>query len=169
MSYRISPDAVVPLLARCLVTHGSMEAIQNYITEYSQKGLGDATVIPEFIATYEISKVRDSATLIAQAQTMADEVIEKTRAESVGPREKELHEALLRMKKVDPSVPTSISKIPGFPFADFEKMREAIRARRFALAKFSFHQDLDILGVVSPGSQTLHTVLTYLGSVKAPG
>jgi hypothetical protein len=161
MSSRISPDAVVPLLARCLVTHGSMEAIQNYITEYSQKGLGDANVIPEFIATYEISKMRDSATLIAHAQAMADEAIEKTRAESVGPREKELHEALLRMKKVDPSVPTSISKIPGFPFTDFEKMREAIRARRFVLAKFSFHQDLDILGIVSSRSQTLHTVLTF--------
>ena len=37
MSYRISPEAVVPLLARCLVTHGSMEAIQNFITEYNQK------------------------------------------------------------------------------------------------------------------------------------
>ena len=114
MSYRISPDAVVPLLARCLVTHGSMEYIQNYITEYSQKGLGDATVIPEFIATYEISKIRDSATLIAQAQAMADEAIETTRAESVGPREKELHEALLRMKKVDPSVPPRYRRSPGF-------------------------------------------------------
>jgi len=158
MSYQVSPDALVPMLARCLVKHGSMEAIQDYIRDFEKNGGGDATVCQEFIATYEISMMSDRAARIAQAQAMAEDAIEKSRAETAGPREKELYEALQRMKEIDPSVPTSISKIPGFPFADFQKMQDAIRAGRFAIAKFSFHQDLGVLGAVSPGSQTLHTV-----------
>jgi hypothetical protein len=62
------------------------------------------------------------------------------------------------MKKVDPSVPTSISQIPGFPFSDFVEMQKAIRAHRFVIAKFSFHQDFDILKLVSSASRYLYLV-----------
>jgi hypothetical protein len=138
-----------------------MEAIQSYISDYSEKGLGDATVLPEFIATYEVGRRSDRAAMIAQAHKIAEDAIERSRVESAGAREQEVYEALQRMKKIDPNVPTSISKIPGFPFADFQEMQAAIRSRKFALAKFSFHQDLDILGVVSPRRQTFHMILTF--------
>ena len=137
-----------------------MEAIQSYICEYSEKGLGDATVLTEFIATYEVSRMSDRAAMIAQAHQIAEDTIEKSRVESAGPREKEIYEALQRIKKIDPDVPTSISKIPSFPFTDFQKLQNAIREGKFAIAKFSFHQDTDILRAVSPGSQTLHNVFT---------
>lgn len=79
MSYRNSPDALVPMLAKCLVRHGSMEAIENYIRDF-EKGGGDATVCPEFIATHEISRRSDREQMIAEAMTMADHVISASKA-----------------------------------------------------------------------------------------
>lgn len=77
----------------------------------------------------------------------------------------ELELAMQRMKKADSNVPISLSGIPRFPFTDFSTMQSTIDAGRFAIAKFSFHQDLTILGLVSPRSRFLYVasmVATYI-------
>lgn len=77
----------------------------------------------------------------------------------------ELEQALQRMRNVDPRVPFSISEIPGFPFTDFSEMQQQIRSGRFAIAKFSFHQEPTILGLVASGSRFLYSAsiaATYL-------
>jgi hypothetical protein len=88
MSYSIDKSALVPLLAKCLLRHGSVEAMQEYMDNVSKKG-GDATVTEEFIATYEIGKYeeREKMTLAAykkaiKAACMAlDEADEKLSAQ----------------------------------------------------------------------------------------
>lgn len=80
MSYQISPDALVPLLARCLVKHGSMEAIHNHIRDFERNGGGDATVCPEFIATNEISRRADRDAMIAAAMALAEKAIHDANA-----------------------------------------------------------------------------------------
>jgi hypothetical protein len=75
MSYQIPPDALVPLLARCLVKHGSMEAIHAHIRDLERSGSGDATVTPEFIATNGISRRVDGDSMIAEAMALAEKAI----------------------------------------------------------------------------------------------
>jgi hypothetical protein len=87
------------------------------------------------------------------------------RLESPQNQASELELAMERMKKADSNVPTSLSGIPGFPFTDFRTMQSAVDAGRFVIAKFSFHQDLTILGLVSPTSRFLYLasmVATYI-------
>jgi hypothetical protein len=48
-----------------------MEAIEDYLDNFEKNGGGDATVCPEFIATYEISMMPDKEAKIAKAQEMA--------------------------------------------------------------------------------------------------
>jgi hypothetical protein len=71
MSYSIDKSALVPLLAKCLLRHGSVEAMQEYMDNVSKKG-GDATITDEFIATYEIGKYeeRKEMTLAAYQKAM---------------------------------------------------------------------------------------------------
>ena len=77
----------------------------------------------------------------------------------------DLDRTIERIRSTDPHFPTSISKIPTFPFTDFQEMLRAIRAGTFAVAKFSFHQDLQLLSIVSPSCSTLYFMsitATYL-------
>jgi len=161
MSYHINSDKLVPALAHCLMQHGSMLAIQNYIRDYERNGGSDVTVCLEFMVTNGISGRPNREAMIAEAMALAEELLEESRVESAGAHEKQLYEALKRMKKVDPSVPSSISKIPGFPFSNFVEMQKAIRAHKFVIASFSFHHDFDILGLVSPGRRHLYLVSMF--------
>lgn len=48
-----------------------MQAIEDYMDEFEKDGRGDVTVCPEFIATYEISRMPDKEAKIAQAKAIA--------------------------------------------------------------------------------------------------
>lgn len=77
----------------------------------------------------------------------------------------ELENALKRMRKVDPRVPMSLGNIPGFPFTDFRDMQRAIQSGKFAIARFSFHQEPTILELISPRSHMVYVAsmfATYL-------
>lgn len=71
VSYRISKDGLVKLLAECLVTHGSMSQIQAHISAAGRTPGVDATVSPEFIATHELSRYSDRDDIIAAASALA--------------------------------------------------------------------------------------------------
>ncbi|MDA7930124.1 hypothetical protein N9B63_04735 [Akkermansiaceae bacterium] len=66
MAYSISKESLVPLLTRCLIRHGSIEAIQSYPASVSKEGR-DATVCDEFIVMNEIRRYEDSEDMIRQA------------------------------------------------------------------------------------------------------
>ena|GEM_PF-6979730 len=75
MSYQIEYNQLVTLLARCLVQHGSMEKINEYIDQTSKAGGIDVTVTPEFVSTYEISLRSDRDALIAEAKKLAAKIV----------------------------------------------------------------------------------------------
>lgn len=66
MSYRISKEALVPLLCRCLIRHGTLQAIKDYPSKVSENG-GDATVCDEFIVMNEIGRYDDCEELIRES------------------------------------------------------------------------------------------------------
>lgn len=77
----------------------------------------------------------------------------------------ELEQTIGRIRAADPNYPLTVADIPTFPFSTFEEMRIAVRTGRFAIARFSFHQDLMILGLVAPGAKVaylLSMLATYL-------
>ena len=70
MAYSVSQSDLVPMLAKCLLRHGSMEAVERYPDKVSKKGR-DATVCPEFIALHEIRRSDNSRDLIQAAYEKA--------------------------------------------------------------------------------------------------
>lgn len=73
------------------------------------------------------------------------------------PVSSQLDQAIERIWKVDASFPLSIAHIPTFPFKRFDDMKAAIQSRTFAIARFSFQQDSDMLRLIDPASSSLHT------------
>lgn len=67
MAYSISKERLVPLLTKCLIRHGSIEAIQSYPASVTKERRGDATVCDEFIVMNEIRRYEDSEDMIRQA------------------------------------------------------------------------------------------------------
>lgn len=66
MSYRVSKEALVPMLAKCIIRHGTLNAIEKYLSKVSERG-GDATVTEEFIALNEIRGYENSNEMIQSA------------------------------------------------------------------------------------------------------
>lgn len=54
------------MLARCIIRHGTLEAIKDYPSKVSERG-GDATVCEEFIALNSIREYDDSEKMIQSA------------------------------------------------------------------------------------------------------
>ncbi len=63
MAYSFSKSDLVPMLAKCLLKHGSLEAVKSYPAQVRNQG-GDATVCAEFIALNEIMKSENPNDLI---------------------------------------------------------------------------------------------------------
>jgi len=70
MAYSVSESDLVPMLAKCLLRHGTLEAVKNYPQQVSSQG-GDATVCAEFIAMREISMTSNPQELISAAYEKA--------------------------------------------------------------------------------------------------
>jgi hypothetical protein len=70
MAYRISKEALVPLLAKCIIRHGTLKNVSEYPAKVSESG-GDATVTEEFIALREIRRYEDSDEMIRSAYEKA--------------------------------------------------------------------------------------------------
>jgi hypothetical protein len=70
MAYSVSQADLVPMLAKCLLRHGSLEAVQSYPDQVSSQG-GDATVCAEFIALHEIRRTSNPEELIRAAYEKA--------------------------------------------------------------------------------------------------
>ncbi|MEP3212108.1 MAG: hypothetical protein ABJQ29_02845 [Luteolibacter sp.] len=66
MAYSVSKEALVPMLTRCIVRHGTLKAIGDYPDIVRERG-EDATVTEEFIALNEIRKHNDSEEMIRAA------------------------------------------------------------------------------------------------------
>jgi hypothetical protein len=66
MAYFAPKESLVPLLARCIIKHGTIKAIRDYPSTVSDRG-GDATVTDEFIALNEIRRYEDSNEMIQAA------------------------------------------------------------------------------------------------------
>ena len=70
MAYSVSQSDLVPMLAKCLLKHGSLAAVENYPDQVSEQG-GDATICAEFIALHEIRKTSNPEDLIRAAYDKA--------------------------------------------------------------------------------------------------
>lgn len=70
MAYSASQSDLVPMLAKCLLKHGSREAVESYPEQVGNQG-ADATVCDEFIALYEIRRRSNSEDLIRAAYEKA--------------------------------------------------------------------------------------------------
>lgn len=70
MAYSVSQSDLVPMLAKCLLRHGSLAAVENYPDQVSKQG-GDATVCAEFIALYEIRRSANPEDMIRAAYEKA--------------------------------------------------------------------------------------------------
>lgn len=70
MAYSVSQSDLVPMLAKCLLRHGSLEAVERYPDEVRAQG-GDATVCAEFIALHEIRRTSNSEDMIRAAYEKA--------------------------------------------------------------------------------------------------
>lgn len=70
MAYSVSQSDLVPMLAKCLLRHGSLTAVENYPDQVSKRG-GDATVCAEFIALYEIRMTANPEDMIRAAYEKA--------------------------------------------------------------------------------------------------
>lgn len=102
-----------------------------------------------------------------EGQELAAKPLPKAPTQQAGVPASEMDQAIIRIRNVDPQFPTSISQIPTFPFTSFGEMQKAIAAGKFAIAKFSFHHDPTILGLVSPGRSLFYTV-SMLASYLVP-
>jgi hypothetical protein len=58
------------MLAKCLLRHGSLTAVENYPEQVSKQG-GDATICAEFIALYEIRRTANPEDMIRAAYEKA--------------------------------------------------------------------------------------------------
>ena len=70
MAYSVSQSDLVPMLAKCLLRHGSLAAVESYPELVSKQG-GDATVCAEFIALYEIRRTANPEDMIRAAYEKA--------------------------------------------------------------------------------------------------
>lgn len=70
MAYSVSQSELVPLLAKSLLRHGSLKAVESYPEQVRNQG-GDATVCEEFIALHEIRRTSNSDELIRAAYEKA--------------------------------------------------------------------------------------------------
>ena len=70
MAYSVSQSDLVPMLAKCLLRHGSLDAVESYPEQVRNQG-GDATVCAEFIALYEIRRTSNPEDLIRAAYEKA--------------------------------------------------------------------------------------------------
>ncbi len=70
MAYSVSQADLVPMLAKCLLRHGSLEAVERYPDKVREQG-GDATVCAEFIALNEIRRTSNSEDMIRAAYEKA--------------------------------------------------------------------------------------------------
>lgn len=70
MAYSVSQSDLVPMLAKCLLRHGSLEAVESYPEQVRNQG-GDATVCAEFIALHEIRRTSNPEDLIRAAYDKA--------------------------------------------------------------------------------------------------
>jgi hypothetical protein len=70
MAYSVSQSDLVPMLAKCLLRHGSLAAVEDYPEQVSKQG-GDATVCAEFISLYEIRRTANPEEMIRAAYEKA--------------------------------------------------------------------------------------------------
>ena len=70
MSYKINPEDVPKLFARCLIKHGTVEGIKQAIEDMTRAG-NDATVSEEFICMSELGEGDMRAENIAKGYEMA--------------------------------------------------------------------------------------------------
>ena len=70
MAYSVSQSDLVPMLAKCLLRHGSLAAVENYPEQVRNQG-GDATVCAEFMALHEIRRTSNPEELIRAAYEKA--------------------------------------------------------------------------------------------------
>lgn len=90
MAYTVSQADLVPMLAKCLLRHGSLEAVQSYPEQVRSQG-GDSTVCAEFIALHEIKRTSNPEELIRAAYEKAIQAATgalrdaDAKAEAVGP------------------------------------------------------------------------------------
>lgn len=70
MAYSVSQSDLVPMLAKCLLRHGSLGAVESYPEQVRNQG-GDATVCAEFIALHEIRRASNPEDLIRAAYEKA--------------------------------------------------------------------------------------------------
>jgi len=66
MAYSVSKESLIPMLFRCIIRHGSLEAVSNYPSKVSERG-EDATVCEEFIALNSIRRYDDADDMIQSA------------------------------------------------------------------------------------------------------
>ena len=98
MAYSISKEALVPLLVKCIIRHGSLEAVRNYPSKVSERG-EDATVCEEFIALNSIRRYDDADDMIRSA-------LEKVVVATYGA----LEEAEAEIKNLKASTTSQIAK-----------------------------------------------------------
>jgi len=115
MSYSITKESLVPLLTRCLIRHGSIEAIRLYPDSMAKKGM-DATICDEFIVMNEISSYEDSEAMIREAHEEAIKTC-KSAFEKANAETKELKAEIKELKEQQTNTESLSTQKPWWFFA----------------------------------------------------